>query len=366
MIAQKMKKNSPKTIAVAMSGGVDSSAAAALLLQQGYCVFGVTMLHFDSVCKKEMSAVYDAATVCKQLQIEHHIVEIKQEFFAAVINDFITEYLAGRTPNPCVRCNPRIKWGVLLQKSLALGADLFATGHYCRLEYDTDINRFCLLKAPNLKKDQSYALWKLSQEQLAKTIFPLSQMTKAEVRRLAAQAGLNIAEKEESQEVCFIEDDDYNRYITDHLRAKGINIVSGEILDQQGKVIGRHRGYPFYTIGQRKGLGIAVGRPVFVTEIDAAHNTIRIGDKEDLLSPGLFAADANWVCCATPQPGMPVTAHIRYNDPGFPATLEKIDSNSFTIRFAEPRLSVTPGQSAVLYDGDRLLGGGIIEQAKKY
>ncbi|HPG41915.1 MAG TPA: tRNA 2-thiouridine(34) synthase MnmA [bacterium] len=360
-----MEKNNDKTVAIAMSGGVDSSAAAVLLLQQGFTVFGVTMLHYDSACKKELTAVNDAAAVCKKLSIDHHVVEIKQEFFTAVIDDFITEYLAGHTPNPCVRCNPRIKWGVLLQKSLDLGADLFATGHYCRIEFDAATRRYCLRKAPTLKKDQSYALWKLRQEQLARTIFPLSHLTKPEVRTVAAQAGLAIADKGDSQEVCFIEDDDYNSYITEYLRAKNIEIIPGNILDQQGHVIGKHRGYPFYTIGQRKGLGIALGRPVFVTEINAEHNTIRIGDKEDLLSPGLTASDINWVCCAEPQPGMPVTAHIRYNDPGFPATLEKVDTHSFTIRFAEPRLSVTPGQSAVLYDGDRLLGGGIIDKAIK-
>jgi len=349
-----------------MSGGVDSSAAAHILLEQGYTVFGLTMLHFDSICKKEEQAVTDARDVCKKLNIEHHVVEIKQEFTHSVINDFIDEYMSGRTPNPCVRCNPRIKWGVLLQKGLELGAVLFATGHYCSIEYDSKNQRYCLIKSTNQKKDQSYALWNLSQQQLSRTIFPLHDMAKTRVREVTAKAGLlDVAGKSESQEICFIEDDDYNRFITDYLRQQGKQISEGDIIDQSGNIVGKHKGYPFYTIGQRKGLGIALGRPVYVTEIDALNNRIRIGDKEDLLSNGLVAEQANWVSVVMPQQGYPVTAHIRYNDPGYPAVIESADENSFTIRFAEPRHSVTPGQSAVLYNGNKLVGGGIIKNAIK-
>lgn len=348
-----------------MSGGVDSSAAALLLLRQGYKVFGMTMLHFDSVCNKGELAVTDARKVCKKLNIEHFVIEIKKEFSASVINDFISEYISGRTPNPCVRCNPRIKWGVLLQKGIELGADMFATGHYCSVDFNKENQRYCLIKSENQQKDQSYALWSLSQPQLAKTIFPLHNMVKPRVRELTAEAGLEVAGKNESQEICFIEDDDYNRFITEYLRQQGKDIPAGEIIDMSGKVIGQHRGYPFYTIGQRKGLGIALGRPVYVAEIDAENNRIRIGEKEDLLSSGLTAAEANWVSVALPPLGLPVTAHIRYNDPGYPAVIETADDHNFTILFAEPRHSVTPGQSAVLYDGNKLVGGGIIQNAIK-
>jgi len=354
-----------KAVAVAMSGGVDSSAAALILLRQGYRVFGMTMLHFDSICKKGEQAVTDARKVCKKLNIKHFVIEIKKEFYFSVINDFISEYLSGRTPNPCVRCNPRIKWGVLLQKGLDLGADMFATGHYCSIDFNRENQRYCLIKSSNQKKDQSYALWSLSQEQLAKTIFPLHNLSKSRVREMTAEAGLEVADKNESQEICFIEDDDYNRYIKEHLQKEGKEIPRGDILDQSGKVIGQHNGYPFYTIGQRKGLGIALGRSVYVTEIDAENNRIRIGDKEDLLSASLTAEEANWVSVALPKQGKAVTAHIRYNDPGYPAIIESAGDHCFTIRFAEPRHSVTPGQSAVLYDGNKLVGGGIIKKAIK-
>ena len=348
-----------------MSGGVDSSVAAALLCEQGYKVFGITMVHYDSPLHRDKKAVSDAADVCSVLGIKHKVVEIKQEFREQVIDNFIEQYLSGYTPNPCVRCNPRIKWGALLYKALEEGADAIATGHYCRIRYDDKQQRFQLFRAGHQHKDQSYALWDLDQSQLSRTRFPLSELTKTQVREIAARAGLKISDKAESQEICFIEDDDYKRFLSEELAKQGHTIVPGDILDMQGNVLGQHKGYPFYTIGQRKGLGIAVGKPVFVNEIDPVRNTIRVGDKKDLFSPGLVATNANWVAEEQPSPGITVTAHIRYNDPGYPALLESCNDETFSLKFETPRPSVTPGQSAVLYLGDMLLGGGVIHHAIK-
>lgn len=350
------------TIAVAMSGGVDSSAAAVLLQQQGHDIFGVTMLHYDSVNNCAEQAVHDAADVCRHLGIPHHVIEIKADFNDIIIENFIQEYLHGRTPNPCVRCNPMIKWGILLNRALALGADAFATGHYVRLYFDENRQRTILARSHFREKDQSYALWRLGQNQLARTRFPLEGYDKQAVRALAAKAGLEIATKADSQDVCFIPDDDYKRFIVEILEARGETIEPGDILDTYGAVLGQHKGYPFYTIGQRKGLGIALGRPIFVTRIDPETNRIWVGDREELYAPGLVAEDTNWVSVDKPAEGTPVTAHIRYNDAGHAATLCNIDDNSVTVQFKEPRKSITPGQSAVFYDGEELLGGGIIKQ----
>lgn len=352
-------------VATAMSGGVDSSVAAALLLEQGYDVLGVTMLHYDSPCRRSESAVEDAARVCATLGIPHHVVEMRGEFERLVIADFIGEYLAGRTPNPCVRCNVTIKWGKLLEAALSFGAERIATGHYVKIHFDETNRRFQIIKSGHRAKDQSYALWRLTQDQLSQTLFPIADMQKTAVREKAASLGLDIAHKSESQDICFIPDDDYARFITESLQRRGQSIQSGEIVDQDGKVLGRHKGYPFYTIGQRHGLGIALGKPAFVIEIDAEKNQVRVGDKEELLSSGLVAGQTNWISIEKPSAGMRVTAHIRYNDPGYPAVLSEITDDSITIRFDEPRISVTPGQSAVFYNGDVLLGGGIIEAAIK-
>ena len=354
-----------KTIAVAMSGGVDSSVAAALLQQRGFHVFGMTMIHYDSVCAKAYRAAKDAEKVCRQLGIEHLVVDLREAFQQQVIDDFIREYLAGRTPNPCVRCNRTIKWGELLNHARHCGADMLATGHYVKLDYDGEAQRYRLLRSRNRQKDQSYALWRLTQEQLSQTVFPLEELNKDQVRELARKAGLDIAHKAESQDVCFIPDDDYKRFLIDTLHARGQTIEPGEIVDKNGQVLGTHQGYPFYTIGQRRGLGIALGRPVFVVDIDAENNRITVGDKEDLLSPGFCAHETNWVSTSRPDPGTTVTAHIRYSDPGFKATLDEVTDNNVKVRFEQPRLSVTPGQSAVFYDGDVLLGGGVINKKIK-
>ncbi len=352
-----------QTIAVAMSGGVDSSAAAVLLQQQGHDIFGVTMLHYDSLNNCAEAAVNDAADVCRHLGIPHHIIEIKTDFHDIIIENFIQEYLHGRTPNPCVRCNPMIKWGIVLERALGLGAEAFATGHYVRLYFDEKRQRSILARSHFREKDQSYALWRLKQAQLARTRFPLEGHDKQAVRALAAKAGLEIATKADSQDVCFIPDDDYKRFILETLETRGERIEPGDILDKHGNVLGRHKGYPFYTIGQRKGLGIALGRPVFVTRIDPATNRIWVGDKEELYAPGLVAVDTNWIAVPAPQEGMPVTVHIRYNDAGHPATLSNIEENSVIVEFEQPRKSITPGQSAVFYDGEELVGGGIIKEA---
>jgi tRNA-uridine 2-sulfurtransferase len=352
-------------VAVAMSGGVDSSVAAGLLLEQGYEVMGITMLHYDSPCRKSEAAVADAARVCRTLGIPHHVVDLRDDFEQSVIADFIGEYLAGRTPNPCVRCNATIKWGKLLEAALSLGADRIATGHYVKIHFDETSRRFQIIKSEHRAKDQSYALWRLTQDQLARTLFPIADLQKTAVREKAAALGLDIAQKAESQDICFIPDDDYARFLAASLEKRGERIQSGDIVDQAGKVLGRHKGYPFYTIGQRKGLGIALGRPAFVVEIDAEKNQIRVGDKEELFSSGLIATQPNWVSIERPSVGMKVTAHIRYNDPGYSAVLTDTTDDSITLHFDEPRTSVTPGQSAVFYNSDILLGGGIIEAAIK-
>ncbi len=352
-----------KHIAVAMSGGVDSSVAAAMLLEQGHTVFGITMLHFDSPCRTAQDAVEEAAAVCRTLGIPHHVLELRQTFQSRVVDQFIREYLSGRTPNPCVQCNVSIKWGDVLQKALELGATHIATGHYVNLDFDGTLQRYKLRRSSHRAKDQSYALWRLSQEQLSHSLFPISNTPKQVVRQKAAEIGLDVAHKQESQDICFIPDDDYKRFLIETLKQRGQTITPGPIVDMQNQIVGEHKGYPFYTIGQRKGLGVALGRPMFVVEIDAQHNRIRIGDKEDLFATGLTAHKANWVSIEQPAPGLDVSAHIRYNDPGYPATLKNVEKDAFALLFHEPRMSVTPGQSAVLYDGDLLLGGGIISQA---
>lgn len=359
-------------IAVAMSGGVDSSVAAILLLHQGYEVVGLTMQHLDSrrlqvagATKDPDHAVRDAAAVCRQLGIPHHVVDLRAEFQQQVIDLFVDEYLAGRTPNPCVACNATVKWGVLLDACRQVGADLMATGHYCRVGFDETRGRYLLRKAAHQAKDQSYALWRLSQEQLARTRFPLAELSKERVRQAAAESGLIVANKGESQDVCFILDDDYQRFIIDEIKRRGGAITSGDFVDQADAVVGRHRGYPFYTIGQRKGLGLSLGRPVFVTEIDAKLNRIHIGDKEDLLAQGLVAEQSNWIAFAEPPVGAMVEARIRYKDPGYPAVIQDARGDQVEVRFQEPRPAVTPGQSVVFYQADVLVGGGMITRPIK-
>jgi len=356
------------TVVVAMSGGVDSSVAAALLKEQGYDVIGITMKTYDfdevggnianetSCCG--LGAMNDARLVAAQIGIPHYVVDFREAFGRHVIENFVEEYLQGRTPNPCVICNREIKWGQLLQKTEALGAQYLATGHYARIRFDPAHQRYVISKAVNEAKDQSYALWGLSQAALSKTMFPLGHMKKPDVRELAQRYGLRNAGKEESFEICFVADDDYGRFLKERVPDLERRVSSGDIV-MNGKVVGKHGGYPFYTIGQRRGIG-AFGKPVYVTEIEKESNTIRIGENADLLHKGLLATQVNLVGRAALTDGMLVQVKVRYKDDVAPANVFKEGDEAFRVEFEKTKRAITPGQSVVLYDGDDLVGGGII------
>ncbi len=361
-----------KTVVVAMSGGVDSSVAAALLCERGYRVIGVTMnlwdydrvggnVNRDSGCCS-IDTMDDARAVCHVLGIPHFVVNFREEFEATVTEHFIREYLEGRTPNPCVRCNTYVKWGALLRKARELGADFIATGHYARITYDDARERYLLRRGVDRDKDQSYALWGIRPAGLRKTLLPVGEFTKTEVRQIASRLGLRTAAKPESQEICFIPDDNYGRF----LRAKVPElqeVEGGEIVDRHGRIVGRHRGYPFYTVGQRRGLGLSLGRPVYVTAIDPENNRVVVGDGDELLAQGLIATNINWVSIDGIDSPRPAEVKIRYRDPGAAATLYPEPGGRLRVLFSSPQRAVTPGQSAVFYDGDVVLGGGVIDKA---
>lgn len=356
-----------------MSGGVDSSVAAALLVKQGCQVIGLTMQVWDyqgagvnpdndtACCPIE--AMNDAKIVCHKLGIPHYTINLKQPFRERIIQNFIDEYLAARTPNPCVLCNSEIKWGALLQKAEQLGANKIATGHYARRMKAETSDRVLLFRGIDKSKDQAYALWALTQSQLEKTLLPLGTLTKHEVRSIADEFGLKTAKKAESQEICFIPDNNYERFIRAQIPDPGEQLQPGDVVDDQGQVIGCHRGYPFYTIGQRKGLQVATGQRIYVNKIDPETNRIYVGAKLSVQSDGLIAKCVNWVSIREPENQIAVTAKIRYKDPGFAAKLTPLPDNQIRLDFENSQNAVTPGQSAVFYDGDMLLGGGFIEKA---
>jgi len=359
-----------ETVVVAMSGGVDSSVAAALLHERGYRVIGVTMnlwdyervggnINRDSGCCS-IDTMDDARAVCHKLGVPHYVVNFREQFEAAVTDNFISEYMEGRTPNPCVRCNTYIKWGVLIQKAEELGADKIATGHYARVTYDDASGRYILKRGKDAKKDQSYALWGIRQFGLARTLFPVGEFIKDEIRQIARRLGLRTAEKPESQEICFIPDNDYTRYLRMKRPEIETQLREGEIVDQSGNRLGSHAGFPFYTIGQRKGLGISAPQPVYVTEIDAGNNRIVVGSNDDLRHAGLIADNVNWIAVEKLEGEMEVQAKIRYNDPGAPSVIRPSENDSVELCFTEPQRAVTPGQSVVLYQGDVVVGGGVI------
>ena len=353
-----------KRVVIAMSGGVDSSVSAALLKEQGYEVTGVSLQLYDPVAREEgcriktccsLDDVVDAGRVAKKLGIPFEVIDMRAEFRKLVVDYFIAEYAAGRTPNPCIRCNDLIKFDLLLKKAKDLGADLLATGHYARTEED-DSGRKWLLTGLDPLKDQSYFLFTLTQEQLQQVVFPVGRLEKPCVRKLAAEFNIPVAQKHESQEICFIPDNDYVRFLESH----GVTMNQGEIVTGDGAVVGRHSGLHRYTVGQRKGLGIAWKHPLHVVSLDTELNRVVVGRSDELSRHSLTAGSVTW---SNPPPADEFRAacRIRYRHQPAPCRVVMLADNRFEVHFDNPQTSVTPGQAAVLYDGERVLGGGWIE-----
>ena len=361
-IVTAVTQTSKKRVVIGLSGGVDSSAAARLLLDQGYDVIGITLKLWPQDCVSRAEdkccgpqAVMDARAVSHKLGIPYYLIDEAADFQKQVINYFAEEYKAGRTPNPCVVCNERLKFGNLINRARQLGAEYIATGHFARVEKSGD--RYLLKRGRDPKKDQSYFLFSLRQDQLARAIFPLGELTKNDTREIARESHLKTADKEESMEICFVPDKDYGRFLQ---QANLVQKHRGDVVDRHGRVLGQHDGIEFYTIGQRKGLGISSTHPLYVVDLDARNNRVIVGDEAALERSEFRIERCNWIPFAAPPESIEVTAKIRYNHPGTAATVVPHKDGSATVKLHVPQRAITPGQACVLYQDDLVVGGGWI------
>jgi tRNA-specific 2-thiouridylase len=360
-------------VLVAMSGGVDSSVAAVMLKEQGYDVIGITMKTWDysrvgGKSDKEtgcctLESMNDARQIAVNYGFKHFIVDIRDEFGDWVIDRFVKDYVEGRTPNPCVLCNTHIKWAAMLRRADNLGCDFIATGHYANIREEN--GRYVISRGLDANKDQSYALWGVEQKHLARTKFPLGSYKKTEIRQMAEDFGLTkVAGKPDSYEICFVPDDDYRRFLKDRVDGLEERVKGGKFVDQDGNIVGEHEGYPFYTIGQRRGLDLALGKPVYVTHIDPETNIIEVGEKKDLISTTCKAKELNMVKYdRVPEDEMEITGMIRYNDSA-DATgyLTQLSDDEIKVTFPTGREAITPGQAIVCYEGNDVLAGGWIHK----
>ncbi len=358
-----------KRVLVAMSGGVDSSVAALLLKEQGYEVIGAHMKLWDFVdvggdiyrdgrcCT--LDSITDCRFVCDAIGAPFYVLNLSAHFRDTVIDNFVSEYRSGRTPNPCVRCNSDVKWNAFLRKARELGCDFIATGHYAFIDQGAN-GRFFVRKGIDATRDQSYVLWGVSQEALSRTLMPLGGLLKSKVREIAHQHGLRTAAKPESREICFVVDNNYRRFLNDFEQKRGRQFEPGEIVHESGKVLGRHEGTAFYTIGQRKGLGISHPTPLYVQKIDVEKHEVVVGDNDGLFKNELVAEQINWVAASPDEGSFEADVKIRYlHQPGR-ATVTPLTANSARVIFSDKQRAISPGQSVVFYDGDILLGGGLI------